>query len=195
LGHVLIGLEATVKLVIIENITLDCVIEATDGWFSPAGDEHEMSDLRAELQKMTEREDALLLGRKTFEDFRGYWPLQTDDTTGITDHLNRVQKYVVSRTLQDPAWENTTILANAPFDAVRDLKMQPGADMVVTGSITLCHALIEAGLVDEYRLFVYPIVLGRGRRLFADGLTADDLHLVAPTPFQSGVVLLTYVRR
>lgn len=84
------------KLVITENITLDGVIEAIGDWFAPAGDDHEMSDLRAELQKMAEQEDALLLGRKTFEDFRGYWPLQTDDTTGITAHLNRIQKYVVS---------------------------------------------------------------------------------------------------
>ncbi len=182
------------KLVITENITLDGVIEAVNDWFSPAGDQRDMSDIQAKLHKMMEQEDALLLGRVTFEEFRGYWPLQTHDTTGITDHLNRTQKYVVSRTLHDPAWENTTVLSNAPLDEVRALKAQSGADIGITGSITLCRALIEANLVDEYRLFVYPIVFGRGRRLFADGLDGESLKLVEATPFQSGVVLLTYVR-
>jgi dihydrofolate reductase len=183
------------RLMITENITLDGVVEAVSDWFSPAGDESDTSDIRAQLQNMMERQDALLLGRITFEEFRGYWPLQTHDTTGITDHLNRVQKYVVSRTLQDPAWENTTVLSNAPLDEVRALKAQSGADLGVTGSITLCRALIEADLVDEYRLFVYPVVLGLGRRLFADGHDVDGLKLIEATPFQSGIVLLTYERR
>jgi dihydrofolate reductase len=87
------------------------------------------------------------------------------------------------------------VVSNAPLDEVRALKAQPGRDLGVTGSITLCRALIEADLVDEYRLFVYPLVLGRGRRLFAVGLDVDDLKLVQATPFQSGVVLLTYERR
>jgi dihydrofolate reductase len=183
------------RLVITENITLDGVVEAVSDWFSPADDENDTSDIRARLQKMMERQDALLLGRVTFEEFRGYWPLQTHDTTGITDHLNRVQKYVVSRTLQHPAWENATVVSNAPLDEVRALKAQSGADLGVTGSITLCRALIEADLVDEYRLFVYPVVLGRGRHLFADGLDVAHLKLIEATPFQSGVVLLTYERR
>src|SRR5215210_7438141 len=117
------------KLVIIENITLDGVVEAVSDWFSPAGSESEMLDIQAKLQKMMEQEEALLLGRVTFEEFRGYWPLQTHDTTGITDHLNRVQKYVVSQTLQDPAWENTAVLSNAPLDEVKVLKAQSGADL------------------------------------------------------------------
>jgi dihydrofolate reductase len=182
------------KLVITENITLDGVVEAGGDWFSPAGDESDRLDIQAELQKMMQREDALLLGRITFEDLRGYWPLQTHDTTGITDHLNQVQKYVVSQTLQNAAWENTTVLSGTPLDEVRALKAQAGADLGVTGSITLCRALIEADLVDEYRLFVYPVVVGRGRRLFADGLGVDALKLAQATPFQSSVVLLTYVR-
>ena len=182
------------KLVITENITLDGVVETVTDWFSPAGDESDMVDIGVELQKMMTQQDALLLGKKTFEELRGYWPLQTDDTTGITDHLNQVHKYVVSQTLQDPAWENTTVLSGTLLDEVRALKAQSGADLGVTGSITLCRALIEADLVDEYRLFVYPVVLGRGRRLFSDGLNIDALKLAQTTPFQSGVVLLTYVK-
>lgn len=179
------------RLIITENITLDGVIEATGDWFSPEGGDSDSSDIVAELQTMMRNEDGLLLGRVTFEQFRGYWPKQTNDSTGISDHLNRVPKYVVSSTLDNPEWENTTVLSNDPVAEVRALKEKPGRDLGVTGSIKLCHALIAADLVDEYRLFVYPIVLGRGRRLFADGASCN-LSLVGAKPFRSGVVLLTY---
>jgi len=183
------------KLVITQNITLDGVIEAVDNWFGPQDDRGDTSDVTAELQKMMASESALLLGRVTFEAFRGYWPKQTNDTTGITDHLNRVPKYVLSSSLTEPRWENTKIVAKAPVEAARELKAKPGGEVGVTGSITLCHALIEAGLVDEYRLFVYPVVLGRGRRLFRDGLRVDGLSLVRSKAFISGITLLSYERR
>ena len=93
--------------------------------------------------------DALLVGRKTFEDFRSYWPAQTDDQTGITSHLNAVQKYVVSTTIDDPKWENTTVLCGDPVAEVATLKQQDGRDIIVTGSIRLCHTLITAGLIDN----------------------------------------------
>jgi len=118
----------------------------------------------------------MLLGRQTFEDFRGYWPEQTDDATGNTDYLNDVQKYVVSSSMTDPKWQNSTIVAGDPIKEVQALKDQPGQDIVVTGSITLCHTLIEGGLVDEYRLFVYPVVQGRGRRLFPEGFENPPTH-------------------
>ena len=90
------------KLVVTENITLDGVIEATGDWFSVAGGD-DTSDINATLRRQMEAEDALLLGRNTFKSFRGYWPAQTDDTTGVTAHLNQVSKYVMSGTLDDPA--------------------------------------------------------------------------------------------
>lgn len=181
------------KLVITQNITLDGVIDAAAGWFSPEGDDgDDLSDIEAELQRQMHAEDGFLVGRRTFEEMRGYWPNQTGDTTGITKHLNSVTKYVVSSTLGDPEWENTTVLTGDPVDEVRTVKEQPGNEVGVTGSITLCHALIEAGIVDEFRLFVYPVVLGRGRRLFPDGVDVGTLALVGATPFRSGVVLLTY---
>jgi dihydrofolate reductase len=183
------------RLVITQNITLDGVIEAIDNWFAPASGGQDMSDIEAELRRMMADESALLLGKVTFEQFRGYWPRQTNDTTGITDHLNRVPKFVVSRSLRDPGWENTTILSGPAVQEVRSLKAQPGGNLGVTGSITLCHALIEADLVDEYRLFVYPLVLGRGRRLFPDGVEFRDLAFAASIPFRSGIVLSTYKRR
>ena len=110
----------------------------------------------------------------------------------MTDYLNRVAKYVVSGTLSDPGWERTTVLpANRFPDAVRALKAEPGRDIVTTGSITLVHALIGAGLVDEYRLFVYPRVLGRGRRLFPDGVDVR-LQRTSAREFRSGITLLVY---
>ena len=183
-------------LIVTENITLDGVIDANDGWFAPAGDDGEaadLSDVAAALRDQSAASDAVLFGRVTFEEMRGYWPQQTDDTTGVTDYLNRVSKYVVSGTLGDPAWEATTVLPADGFeDAIRALKAEPGRDIVTTGSITLVHALIGAGLVDEFRLFVYPVVLGRGRRLFPDGTSVPALRLVETRPFRSGVVLLRY---
>jgi dihydrofolate reductase len=182
------------KLVVTQNITLDGVIDATEGWFDPAGedDQTDTSDIEAALQQQMRAQDALLLGRKTFEDMRGYWPLQTDDTTGVTEHLNAVSKYVMSGTLQDPEWENTTVLRGPLEDEVRALKAEPGKEIGITGSITVVHALVAAGLVDEYRLFVHPVVLGRGRRLFEAATEVPKLELGDARPFRSGIVLLSY---
>jgi dihydrofolate reductase len=181
-------------LVVTENITLDGVIEATGGWFAPSGDDPgiDRSDVESAIREHCEAADAFLVGRVTFEEMRGYWPHQTDDTTGISDYLNAVSKYVVSSTLRDPDWEPTTVLTGALEDELRDLKAEPGRDIVTTGSITLVHALIAAGLVDEYRLFTYPVVLGRGERLFPDGTEVPDLRLVESRPFRSGIVLSRY---
>ena len=179
-------------LVITQNTTVDGAVEMLGDWFDPTnGDEQVLAATR----RRSERGDALLLGRQTFEDFRSFWPKQTDDRTGITDELNRIDKYVVSATLSDPDWQNSTILRADWPDRVAALKEQPGKEIVVTGSIRLCHALIEAGLVDEYRLFVYPVVQGRGRRLFPEGYELDRLRLVEATPFDSGVTLLCYAVR
>ncbi|WP_194814647.1 dihydrofolate reductase family protein [Nocardia sp. XZ_19_385] len=178
-------------LVVTENITLDGVIDATAGWFTVGNDAvDDQADILAELAAHTAACDAMLFGRATFEDMRGYWPEQDDDQTGITDDLNQIAKYVVSRTMDDPQWQNSVVLRG--LDDVRALKEQPGKDIVSTGSITLVHDLMAAGLVDEYRLFVYPVVLGRGARLFQDEWEAPKLQLVETKPFKSGVVLLRY---
>lgn len=182
------------KIIVTENMTLDGVIEATGDWFSPAGDEADVdnSDIEATVREHMEPQGALLLGRKTFESFRGYWPAQTDDTTGITAHLNKVRKYVISGTLEDPKWENSTVLRGNMTEEVRALKDRESGEIGVTGSITLVHDLIAAGFVDEYRLFVYPVVLGHGRRLFEDAPGVPKLNLVEAKPFRSGVVLMSY---
>ncbi|WP_307188425.1 dihydrofolate reductase family protein [Nocardia acidivorans] len=138
----------------------------------------------------TENCDAVLYGRVTFEDLRQYWPKQTDDQTGITAELNEMRKYAVARTMGDPGWQNSEVLCD--LDEIRLLEQQPGKDIVSTGSITLVHDLTAAGLVDEYRLFVYPVVLGRGARLFPEGSKVPALRLVESKRFRSGIVLLRY---
>ncbi len=165
------------KLVITQNITLDGSIEMLGDWFDP---QLQDEDLLAESHRQDAQADALLVGRQTFEDFRGYWPKQSDDATGVTDYLNHVAKYVVSSTMTDPEWQNSTVLAGDPVEQTKNLKSQPGKDIVLTGSISLTHALIAAELVDEYRMFVYPAVQGRGRRLFPDGTAIPKLALVEP---------------
>ena len=97
--------------------------------------------------------------------------------------------------MTDPGWQNSTVLSGDPVDAVRGIKERSGKDIVLTGSITLTHALIAAGLVDEYRLFVYPVVQGRGRRLFPAGYEIPRLGLVKTRSFASGITLLVYVPR
>lgn len=181
------------RLVITENITLDGSIEMLGDWFDPQGQgEVDNSDLLTEMHRQDSEADALLVGRQTFEDLRGYWRDLTDDTTGVSAYLNQVQKYVVSSTLTDPDWDRTDVLSGDLVAGVRALKKGDGMDIVLTGSITVAHALIEAGLVEEYRLFVYPIVQGRGRRLFPDGFELTPLKLLEAKSFRSGIALLRY---
>jgi dihydrofolate reductase len=177
------------NIVVSQNITLDGSIEMLGDWFDPG---EQPDGLIEAMAIQSQREDALLLGRQTFEDFRGYWPLQTDDTTGITDELNAVQKYVVSSTMTDPEWENSTVLSGDWKSRVRELKEADGLDIGVTGSIRLTHALIGSGLVDEYLLFLHPTVQGRGRRLFPDGLEVPSLRLAEVRDLGNGVSLLRY---
>jgi dihydrofolate reductase len=180
-------------LVVTQNLPVDGVIDLAEGWFSPddAGDA-DRADLAAALTEQRDAADAFLTGRTTFEQMRSYWPHQTDDPTGVSDYLNRVSKYVVSTTMEDPAWDRTTVLRGPLSVDIGALKAAPGADIVVTGSITLVRDLIAGGLVDEYRLFVYPVVVGRGARLFADATGVPRLRLLETRAFRSGVVLLRY---
>ncbi|WP_152363847.1 dihydrofolate reductase family protein [Microlunatus speluncae] len=182
------------KLVVAQNITLNGVIEFVEPWFHP-DQQDDADDLIAVMQDQMKREEALLLGRQTFEDFRGYWPKQTDDATGNTDHLNRVQKYVMSSTLTDPDWSNSTVLRGPLVDEVAALKAQgSGGEVGVTGSISVVHELIRADLVDEYRLFVFPVLTSRGRTLVPEGVSLRGLKLAEVKSFRSGIVMQVYRR-
>jgi dihydrofolate reductase len=178
------------RLVVTENITLDGVIDMAEGWFDPLNEDVDQSDITAATNQHMEAADALLVGRTTFEIFCEFWPKQQDDPTGVSDYLDAVDKYVVSHTLDDPGWENTIVLGGPLVDEVQTLKQAPGRDIVATGSTQLVRALIAARLVDEYRLFVFPVVVGHGARLFE---SVDlQLELLETRPFASGAVLLRY---
>ncbi len=177
-------------LVVTENVTLDGVMDMAGGWFDPLNSDVDQSDMIAATAEHRAAADAVLLGRNTFEAFRGFWPEQTDDPTGVSDYLDSVQKYVVSSTIDDPGWANSTVLRGPLVAEVEALKRAPGKDIVATGSTRLVHELIAAGLVDEYRLFVFPVIVGNGARLFESADMA--LELLETRPFTSGAVLLRY---
>lgn len=177
------------RLLLVENITADGRIEMLDDWFNPSPD-GDIQDWLEEMERWGAASDAVLVGRQTFIDFRGYWPEHTDEQAGA--YLDQVQKYVVSSSMTDPEWHNSTILAGDPIDEVRRLKESDGGDITLPGSITLAHAVLAAGLVDEIRLLVYPAVQGRGRGLVADGTAFPQLDLLEARAFRSGVVLLRY---
>lgn len=177
------------RLLLNENVTADGRIEMLDDWFNPSP-EGDVGDVQEEMERQGASSDAVLLGRQTFEDFRGYWPHHRDEPAGA--YLDQVQKYVVSSSMTDPQWRNSTVLSGDPVDEVRRLKNSPGGDITLTGSIALTHAVLAAGLVDEIRLFVYPAVQGRGKGLVAEGASLPDLELLESKAFRSGVVLLRY---
>ena len=174
------------RLVVTENITVDGIISPLGDWFDPAGDDEELAAVNA---RNSAEADALVLGRVTYEEFAGYWPQQTGP---ITDYLDRVRKYVVSSSLDKAEWQNTTILRGPLADEIGALKATDGKDIVVTGSATLVRSLIPTGLVDLYRLFVYPVVQGRGIRLFDE--VSLSLERTETKAFRSGVVLFEYAR-
>jgi len=131
------------------------------------------------------------LGRRTYEDFYGYWPNQTDNP--FTEVMNQAQKYVASTTLEEPLpWTNSTLLKGDVAEAVAGLKEELAVDLVVLGSGELVRSLIRSDLVDEYVLLIHPIVLGTGRRLFHDGIPMSTLDLVRTKTTSTGVVIATY---
>ncbi|MBY4130342.1 dihydrofolate reductase family protein [Rhodococcus fascians] len=159
--------------------------------------EKNLGDIRSAETDTRAQEHLLVPGesRVTFEGMRDYWGPKTDDTTGVTDHLNNVAKYVVSSTLKDPGWANSTVLSGPLTEEVRQIKQMNGSDIVCTGSITLCRSLIAADLVDEYRLFQYPFARGHGERLF-DRTPSQHLQTLECQVFLSGATLMRYsVRR
>jgi dihydrofolate reductase len=188
------------RLVVNENLSLDGVMQspAADedprggfergGWAAPYFDQV-MADAAAEGMA---KDGAILFGRRTFEQFASFWPTQPDDNP-FAAVLNNRQKYVASRTLEEPlSWRNSTLLEGDAMDAVAKLKQQPDNDLVVLGSGELVQSLMRANLVDEYVLLIFPLVLGSGRRLFTDSGASAALRLVDSKTTTTGVVIATY---
>jgi dihydrofolate reductase len=185
------------KVVVFMNLTLDGVMQAPArpdedrrGGFEHGGWATPYATMEA-AEKSMAYSGALLLGRRTYEDFYSVWPNRTDNP--FTEVLNNTQKYVASTTLSEPlSWSNSTLLKGDAAEAVARLKEEPGKDLVVLGSGELVQSLMRRNLVDEYVLLIHPLVLGSGRRLFADGGAFAALRLVDTRTTTTGVVIATY---
>ena len=184
------------RIVISENVTLDGVIEdpAGDEGFKHGGWVGRIAD-REELAQVTLDEalnaDAMLLGRRSYEWLAARWPSRSGE---LADRLNGLPKYVVSSTLDDPDWNNSTVLNGDVVNDVSKLKQQVSGDIVVAGSFQLLRTLLEHDLVDELRLKVFPVVLGAGERLFGETSDKKPLRLVDSRTLDDGVAFLTYER-
>ena len=190
------------QLVVINHVTLDGVMQAPGradedprggfqhgGWSAPYGD----ALLGEAMGARMAQSGGLVLGRRTYEDLLSYWNTQTDSP--FTEALNSAAKYVASSTLRDPLpWPNSTLLDGDAADSVAALKEQAGKDLHILGSGELIQSLMSRDLIDEYLLTVHPLVLGAGRRLFADGGPMAALQLVGSVPTTTGVIIATYRR-
>ena len=188
------------KLMVLENVTLDGVIQAPGGrdedrrggfehggWSGPYNDHVKMQVMGEGMSRQTD----MLLGRWTYQKFYDVWAGRTDNP--FTAVFERSQKYVASRTLRGALpWVNSTLLDGDAADAVATLKAQPGPDLLVMGSGVLVDSLMKAGLVDQYQLVIHPLVLGSGRRLFNEGAPYSALRLTRTVPTTTGVIIAHY---
>jgi dihydrofolate reductase len=190
------------KLVVGTFVTVDGVMQAPggpdedrDGGFEHGGWSVNYWDdfMGQTMDEQMKRGDALLLGRKTYDIFAAHWPQVADDDPAGAK-LNSMPKYVASRTLSNVDWNNSTLLKGDVARAVADLKNEARGEIQVTGSGNLIQTLIEHDLVDQYVLWVFPVVLGAGKRLFADGVRPAGLKLVDTKTSSTGVSINTYER-
>jgi dihydrofolate reductase len=187
------------KVIASEFVALDGVIENPSWTFRFTGKEQQ----KFKFDELS-ASDALLLGRVTYEGFAAAWPRMTEQAGELSasdalllgryaDMMNGYPKYVASTTLQEPLeWNNSTLIEGEVAEEVFRLKQQPGKDILVFGSGKLVNTLMRDELIDEYRLMIFPIIVGGGQRLFADGIDEMVLRLVDTETFGSGVVVLTY---
>lgn len=175
------------KVIVSMFLTLDGVMEAPDKWsfqfWSEEAAKFKFDELFAS--------DALLLGRVTYQGFADAWPSMTDEE-GFADRMNSLPKFVVSTTLEEVEWNNSRLIKGNIAEEVYKLKQQPGQDILIFGSGDLVHTLMQHDLIDEYRIMIFPVVVGSGKRLFKDGSETKVLRLVETKTFNSGVVVLTY---
>jgi dihydrofolate reductase len=172
------------RVVVTEFISLDGVMEEP-AWTAPYWND-EIAKFKGEESSAS---DALLLGRVTYQGFAAAWPKSKDEGA---DYFNSVRKHVVSKTLEEPlGWNNSTLIKDNVVEEITNLKQQDGKDLAVHGSATLVQTLMQHDLVDRYRLLVYPVIVGKGKRLFKEGIPAT-LKLLGSQSFSSGVVALVY---
>jgi dihydrofolate reductase len=176
------------KIAVHEFISLDGVYE-NPSWTFEFGFDPGMGET---IGAITSASDAILLGRRTYEMFYPAWSTRTADDDPGAPFFNETAKYVVSGTLQDAPWNNSTILGAYDADKIRDLKDRTDANTYVSGSGTLVRGMLADGLVDELHLFVFPIALGSGERLFTEKESSTKLSLIQTDAYDNGVVHLAY---
>ena len=187
------------RIAVIEYTSLDGVIqgpghagEDPDGGFQQGGWTGPfMAEYGHYLSPLFQAAGAFLLGRLTYDIWARYWPTVTDESDQIARALNTRPKYVASATLKEPAWDGTTVLRDVPGEVAR-LREQPGQPILLMGSSALAQSLMAHGLVDEYQLWVHPVVLGGGKKLFRHGGPAISLRLAGSTTTAGGLVILSY---
>jgi class 3 adenylate cyclase/dihydrofolate reductase len=184
------------KLIASEFMTLDGVMEAPGQEQHPDGKnawalQHATEDMQRFKIEELFAVDALLLGRVTYQIWAAFWPSAPRDH-GFADRINALPKYVVSKSLKELAWQNSTLLSGDVADEVGRLKDQPGGDILISGSADLVDTLMDHDLIDEYRIAVYPVVLGSGKRLFRSKASITHMRLRETRAFASGIVLLSY---
>jgi dihydrofolate reductase len=169
-------------------ISLDGVTESPDQWQFDVFDD----DMMTEMNRQLEAQDAVLLGRVTYEEWASYWPASTDEP--FASYINNIPKYVVSTTLNKVEWQNSTLWKGNLVEEINKLRQQSGKNIGVAGSPTLVRSLIELDLLDELSLSVHPVIAGKGKRLFTEGVDIKRLKLVSNTTSGTGVAFLTYQR-
>ncbi len=170
-------------------ISLDGVVESPDQWQAGLLDDDMLTDITSQI----DAEDAILMGRVTYQDFAPYWPNSTDEP--FASHINHAPKYVVSTTLDEAEWgkwDKPQVIKGNLAGEISKLKRQPGKNVGVSGSPTLVRSLLEGGLLDELKLMIHPVIVGHGKRLFKDGGDLKKLKLVDSKVTGSGVVIVTY---
>jgi dihydrofolate reductase len=176
------------RIVAVELVSVDGVMESPETWAFPYSNE-EMEEANASGMSAS---DALLLGRATYEALAAFWPHQPGGTP-MVDYINSVAKYVVSGSLEEPLeWNNSALIEGNVAEEIADLKRRPGKDITILGSGALVRSLLGDGLLDELRLMIHPVILGRGKRLFEEGDDRRALELVDSKTFGTGVLYLTY---
>jgi dihydrofolate reductase len=172
----------------VEFVSLDGVVEAPERWTGPYMD----AEMGQTMEAGMEASDAMLLGRRTYQDFEAYWRDKTAEEEPYAPYINRTQKFVVSRTLTSVDWQNSTLITGNASEEVTRLKGLPGKNITILGSPTLVRSLLRDGLLDRLDLHVFPVVLGAGKRLFEDGIGELPLELLDSRVYKTGVVSLAY---
>jgi dihydrofolate reductase len=177
------------RIVVSEWMSLDGVFDAASmgEWFNPFHSDKRAAWIRAGIDAC----ESMLYGRVTYQMLAPYWSALRNNEMGVAAKLNGVRKYVVSATLEKEEWENSSFIRTDAVRGIAKLKTEAKGDMLVTGSATLAKALLEAGLVDELRVLIQPILMGKGRRFFMDGMRSK-LELAGTETLDLGVTALTY---